>query len=104
MSRSSARSYLCVDAIPRMSGNIEAPEITIVMKGILVQRRKLSTYIYLKSVDLRTKVKPHKPKRKIFPPPAGETATAWADLGPGQVGETNLRHSSFSGVYLNTSL
>ena len=65
-------------------------------------------HLYLKSkpeepvgYDNKT---PHKPKRKIFPPPAGETATAWADLGPGQVGETNLRHSSFSGVYLNTSL
>ena len=40
----------------------------------------------------------HAPKRYNFPPPAGEAATACADLGPGHVGETNLRHSSYGHV------
>ena len=44
------------------------------------------------------------PKRNNFPPPAGLDTTACADRGPGQVGDTNFRHSSFSGVYRNTSL
>ena len=44
MSRAGARFYLCVDAVPRMSGYIEAPEITIVMEGILMQRREFPSY------------------------------------------------------------
>ena len=60
-----------------------------------LQRREFSTYYILKMRETKSKSKKKVPKRKIFPPPAGETVTACTDLGPGQVGETNLRHSSF---------
>lgn len=55
-------------------------------------------------MELRDEMKRNIPNRNNFPPPTGDEATACADLGPGHVGETNLRHSSFSGVYLKTSL
>jgi hypothetical protein len=33
------------------------------------------------------------PKRNSFPPDAGIATTAWAERGPGHVGEVNRRHS-----------
>lgn len=47
-----------------------------------------------KKCGSKERVKSDIPKRNSLPPPIGDPTTACADRGPGQVGETNLRHSS----------
>lgn len=103
MARSCARTDFGLNPIPRMCSDVEAPEIPVVMECRLVERREFSAYKRFNTHMSRTSGS-GLPNRKSFPPPARDAATAWADLGPGHVGETNFRHSSFSGVYLNTSL
>jgi hypothetical protein len=66
------------------------------VKRVLMQGREFSSYVMMRSNVATECADGGTPERKSFPPPAGEATTAWADLGPGHVGETNLRHSSCS--------
>ena len=44
MSGPSARPNLGIDTIPRLSGDVETPEIAVVMETVLIQGRELPTW------------------------------------------------------------
>jgi hypothetical protein len=64
------------------------------VKRVLVQGREFTPWILMRSHVANEYADVGTPKRKSLPPLTGEATTAWADLGPGHVLETNFRHSS----------
>ena len=87
-----------VNTFPGARGDVEGPEVTVVVEGGLVQGGEFPTCcVEARWVVLWGWGEWNVPKRKILPPPVGVATTAWAERGPGQVGEVNLRHSSYVG-------